>query len=141
MTDYSELLNEKRIKQGDFSEEQVRECFNIARRDIRTSKIIKQENQDWAYNIAYNAMLQAARGLMFSAGYRPAGEAQHVTVIKFAELTLEKEFRETLNIMDSMRRKRNRTVYDVSGLVSETEVKEAIKAAEEFVNKLEKKLK
>lgn len=134
--DYSELLNSNLIKQGKFTPEQVTECFSISRRDLRTSKVIQAENADWAYNIAYNAMLQAARGLMFSKGYRPAGESQHVTVIKFAVMTLGRSFKEDLEIMDMMRRKRNKNIYDTAGLVSGAEVKEAIKTAESFVKKL-----
>lgn len=138
---YSELENSNSIKPGKFSAEQVAECFGISRRDLATAKKIQGENDDWAYNIAYNAMLQAARGLMFSKGYRPTGESQHVTVIKFAVMTLDKSYKDLLDIMDMMRRKRNKNIYDTAGLVSMTEVREAIKTAEEFVKKLSVLLK
>jgi uncharacterized protein (UPF0332 family) len=138
---YSELLNNNLIKAGKFSAKQVEECFGISRRDLDTAKKIQGENDDWAYNIAYNAMLQAARGLMFSKGYRPAGEAQHVTVIKFLEITLDKSYKEKLEIMDMMRRKRNKNIYDMAGIVSEIEVEEAVKTAGNFVKNLAAMLK
>lgn len=138
---YSELSNNNLIKPGKFTAAQIDECFGISRRDLETAKKIQGENDDWAYNIAYNAMLQAARGLMFSKGYRPAGEAQHVTVIKFAAMTLDKSYKEALEIMDMMRRKRNKNIYDMAGLVSGSEVMEAIKTAELFVVKLAALLK
>ncbi len=130
---YSELIKQNRIKAGKFSPEQVKQCVEIANRDTATSKSLQKENTDWAYNIAYNAMLQAGRAFMFSKGYRPSGEAQHAAVIEFLRLALDKSFKEKLDVMDIMRRKRNKAVYDSAGLVSETEVKDAVKNAGEFV--------
>ena len=131
---YSELIKNKRVKVGSFSEEQIQNCLDLAKRDIRTAKKIVDENCDWGYTIAYNAMLQAARALMFSKGYRATGEGQHTTTIQFVRMTLGGEFTSTVEFMDGMRRKRHRTVYDIPGLVSSKEAKEAIGTAEEFVN-------
>lgn len=133
MTSYSELIKDNRIKAGRFSKKQVKDCLDLARRDIRTAGKIIGEDSDWGYNIAYNAMLQAARALMFSKGYRPTGEGQHATTIQFARIVLGNEFTSILEFMDRMRRKRNRAVYDMAGLVSSKEAFEAIKTAESFV--------
>ncbi|TAJ45689.1 hypothetical protein [Methanofollis fontis] len=54
--------------------------MNLARRDVTVAGSVLAGNSDWAYTIAYNAMLQAGRALMFSKGYRPAGTNQHITV-------------------------------------------------------------
>lgn len=133
MTSYSELIKENRIKAGKFSRKQVQDCLNLAKRDIATARKIVAENPDWGYNIAYNAMLQAARAVMFSKGYRATGEGQHATVIQFAHIALGEEFTSTLEFMDRMRRKRNMVVYDMAGLVSSKEATEAIGTAENFV--------
>ena len=50
-------------------------------------------DRDWAYTIAYNAVLQEGRALMFAHGYRPDGANQQISVVKFAELYLEKMMR------------------------------------------------
>ena len=133
MTNYSELIKDNRIKAGKFSRKQVRDCLNLAERDIKTARKIAAENPDWGYNIAYNAMLQAARAVMFSKGYRATGEGQHATVIQFVQIALGEEFTTTLEFMDRMRRKRNRAVYDMAGLVSSKEATEAIETAVNFV--------
>jgi len=63
MMNYSELIKENRIKEGKFSKKQIQDCLNLAKRDIKTAKKVIEDDPDWAYNIAYNAMLQAARAL------------------------------------------------------------------------------
>lgn len=137
---YSELIKDNRIKEGKFSKKQIQDCLNLAKRDIKTARKILNDDPDWAYNIAYNAMLQAARALMFSKGYRATGEWQHATTIQFAQITLGDEFESTLEFMDRMRRKRHRTVYDIAGLISTKEATEAIETAESFVNEISEML-
>ena len=75
MTDYSELLDQGRVKQGRFGEGQVEDCLRIARRDLETAKILIGSSAEWAFNIAYNAMYQAGRSFMFYCGYRAAGHS------------------------------------------------------------------
>jgi len=41
--------------------------------ELNVARSVLNENCDWAFSIAYNAMLQAVRALMFSKGYRPKG--------------------------------------------------------------------
>jgi uncharacterized protein (UPF0332 family) len=50
-----------------------------------------EQDRDWAFSIAYNAIQQTIRALMFSKGYRPSGSNQHVSVVRFAEIFLEEE--------------------------------------------------
>lgn len=66
---YDELLKKGLIKPFNAELSQVLDRMTLARRDIDAAKGLA--NPDWAYRIAYNAMLQAARSLMFAEGYRP----------------------------------------------------------------------
>jgi len=102
MTNYSELIKENRIKAEKFSRKQVQDCLNLAGRDIKTAKKVADEDPDWGFNIAYNAMLQAARAFMFSKGYRATGQTQHATTIQFAQITLPDRFTPILEFMDGM---------------------------------------
>jgi uncharacterized protein (UPF0332 family) len=95
------------------------------------------ENHDGAFSIAYNAILQAVRALMFSQGYRPSGEFQHIVVVRFADRFLQKE---DAIAFDRMRRKRHTTLYDTAGTVSEQEAQNAVERAERLVHELEKML-
>ena len=112
----------------------VDDALAHARRDLATAGTILASDQDWAYTIAYNAILQAGRALMFSQGYRPDGANQHVAVVKFAELFLDPG--DTI-IFDRMRRKRNSSVYDTAGTITEREAEFALEQAEILVRKIE----
>lgn len=107
----------------------VTDALGLARRDVGTSREMLSVNSDWSYTIAYNAMLQAVRALMFFHGYRPAGSNQHIAVVKYAEVHLGKQWSVPL---DRMRRKRHATVYDIAGTIPESEAKNAVVRAEEL---------
>lgn len=106
----------------------------MAERDIRVAKKIMAEDWDWAFSITYNAILQAARALVFYKGYRPtSGEGGHVAVIRFAEITLGEDFRDEISLFDRMRLTRHKVIYDVAGIISEHEAKQAFEFAQRLI--------
>ncbi|MFH0809147.1 MAG: HEPN domain-containing protein, partial [Pseudomonadota bacterium] len=129
-----------RLKPGRFSARQVQDRLRLAVRDLATARKLKHEDFDWAFSIAYNAMLQAGRALMFQMGFRPAAEGQHVTVIRFLELVMGQDGTPFLALMDRMRRKRNISTYDMVGTISVSEVSQAIENAEAFVSLIERQI-
>jgi len=133
-----ELEKEGYIKKLPVNKKKTDDALSLAKRDIKAAKVILRENDDWAFSIAYNAMLQAIRALMFSKGYRPSGKNQHISVVRFAELFLRKE---DVIVFDRMRRKRHITTYNVAGMISEREAKNAVKRAEKLVHEIERMLK
>jgi uncharacterized protein (UPF0332 family) len=135
---FEELESEGLIKRLPIDKRKVRDSFSLAERDLRTAEKVLAEDQDWAFSIAYNSMLQAARALMFSKGYRPSGEAQHISVVKFVEALLREEFKDMVVAFDRMRRKRHIAIYDKAGSISEVEAGNAIKWAREFLQEVEK---
>lgn len=81
---YEELLREGLIKPFKASDKQIRDRMALADRDIKTARMIMASDWDWGFSIAYNAVLQAARALMLSKGYRPSGgEGQHIAAVRF----------------------------------------------------------
>jgi len=103
---------------------------------LKAAEKILKENKDWAFNIAYNAMLQAAKALMYSKGFRPSGIGQHATIIEFAGIVLDNKYSEIIEVLDTMRRKRNTATYDTAGLISLKEATEAIKNAKYLVKEI-----
>jgi uncharacterized protein (UPF0332 family) len=82
---YETLLRKRLIKSFNATKSQIDAQFELAERDYKTAKRMLGTSNDWAFNIAYNAMLQATRALMFFEGFRPgSGEGQHKTTILFA---------------------------------------------------------
>ena len=59
MRDYSALIESGRVKQGHFSRNQFDSCFQIAKRDLETSRVVVKTSPEWAFNMAYNATQQA----------------------------------------------------------------------------------
>jgi len=112
----------------------VENAIALAHRDVAVARNALTSNADWAYTIAYNAMLQAARALMFSKGYRPAGNNQHATVVRFSGQFLDAE---TVDVLDRMRRRRHIVVYDMAGTVSKLEAENAVSRAESFLSAVE----
>ncbi|MEI6293383.1 MAG: HEPN domain-containing protein [Methanomicrobiales archaeon] len=121
------------IKKLPIDKKKIEDAVQHAHNDIKTAKVVLQTDYDWAYTIAYNAILQAGRVLMFSKGYRPDGNSQHISVVKFAGLFLDNN--DTI-IFDRMRRKRNSSVYESSGTVTENEAEFAVGQSEVLVQKL-----
>lgn len=118
-------------------DEQARRQLALAVRDLSASRRLIGEDRDWAFAIAYNAVLQAGRALMLHEGYRPTtGEGGHVAVIRFCEEYFGPRYREEMDLFDRMRVTRNRAVYDVSGSISQIEAQEAFGFAEDFVEKV-----
>lgn len=96
-----------------------------------------QIDSEVAYALAYQAMLRAGRGLMFSRGYRSCDGEQHKTVVLFCEDVLGHEFADLVRKFDRMRKKRNQFNYDEPDLlVTETETQNALESAREFVEKI-----
>lgn len=105
-----------------------------ARRDIDTAKTLLREGKfDWAVAISYNAMLQAGRALMFQRGYRPSTTEGHVAVVRFLRALSKKGIHDAaVMVLDRMRKKRHRIVYEEADIVSEKEAHQTLKWAEQF---------
>jgi uncharacterized protein (UPF0332 family) len=136
---YEELLNKGLIKRFKASPSQVKNRIELAKRDIRAARLMMANDRDWASSMAYNAILQATRALIFYKGFRPStGEGQHKVAVQFAEITLGEKFKDEIYIFDKMRSKRHRVIYDASGIISQKEARQAFEFAMKFVDTVER---
>ena len=78
---YEDLLGQGRLAQQPPSSKAIQDLFSLAERDIHVAEHTLEVDPDWAFNIAYNAVLQAARAFVLSEGYRTRGADQHATVV------------------------------------------------------------
>lgn len=114
----------------------VKKSLSLAERDIKTAKnVFEDKDYDWSLAIAYNAMLQAGRALMFSEGYRPKGKYKHVAVIEFVKSRFKEFAEQTLFTFNKTRKKRHIAVYEQVDIVSKEEARNVLNWAEKFVNK------
>jgi len=135
----SERSSDEMWEKVGINKELVKNALSLAKRDLKTAKnVFEDKDYDWCLSIAYNAMLQAGRALMFSKGYRPKGKYKHVAVVEFVKSRFGREFSDLmLFIFNKTRKKRHMAVYEQVNIVSEEEAKNAIDWAERFVRKVE----
>ena len=69
-----DLLRKRKIYRHRSSREEIEHVLQLADRDLRMARLTMAEDWDWAFSIAYNAVLQSARAYMYSQGFRPEGQ-------------------------------------------------------------------
>jgi uncharacterized protein (UPF0332 family) len=73
---------------------------------------------------AYEAMLKASLGLMFSHGFRARSQpGHHIAIIDFVRARIDKKHAGLISVFDRLRRKRNLALYDDRGFVSQHDAK------------------
>jgi len=93
-------------------------------------------DNDWGFNIAYNAALQAATAALVACGYHvPKGDSHHFRVIGSLAFTLGLES-DLIDKLDSYRKKRSMTIYDIAGVITDTEAKAMLALAEDIVEQI-----
>lgn len=95
---------------------------------------------DRRFNIAYNAILQAATAALAAAGYRASRDSHHYRILQSLQLTVGASG-EALRYLDALRKKRNLTGYERIGAVSDREVEEIVETAEAMRQQVEKWIK
>ncbi len=107
-----------------------------AERDLSTSKLLQDKDEEWAFAAAYLAMARSARALILVEGFRPKGvrgrDAQK-TIVTAAGVLLGEQFKSLINKFDRMRRKYQNFMEESGRIISRYEAGQAIKDAEEFL--------
>jgi uncharacterized protein (UPF0332 family) len=137
---YEQLEQAGYIKKVRFRRRHIRDYLRAAVRDLDTARHNLGKSNDWAFAIAYNAVLQACLALMLLEGYRTVGAEHHKTTFRFARLTLGEEYEAEIEFFDQMRHKRSRVVYGVPGLISRYEAEQALEIATGFVSALKDRI-
>ena len=71
---------------------------------------------------------------MCSLGFRPASEQGPKNTFAYVREALGDELASLVGTFDRMRTKRNQAIYDVAGLITETEARAIFAKAVEFVD-------
>jgi uncharacterized protein (UPF0332 family) len=136
-----DLLRSGRIKRETISPAELREALKLADRDLRVARKLMNEELDWGFTVAYNAVLQAGRAFMFAKGFRPASAEGHKNTFAFLAAALGPEHADLVAYFDRMRNKRNQAVYGMAGRIAETEARNLLTKATEFVRLVKRLLK
>lgn len=138
---YDELLKSGRIRKQEFSRDETNQALDRAERDLKTARMFLEQDWDWSFAVAYNAVLQASRAYMFAQGFRPASSESHKNTFAFMRLALGKDYEVLVTYFDRMRTKRNQAIYELAGAITETEARNILKKAEDFVKMIREKLR
>ena len=116
----------------------VEKALAKARRDLGTSETLLDNGEyDWSLTVSYTAMLGSARALMLSMGYRPSSSEGHVAVVRFMEaVSSDGEMLRFTGILDRLRRKRHRVVYEEYDVTTGDEAAQALEWARGFIDKI-----
>ena len=130
---YDELLKSRRIRKHQASREEIDQALELARRDLKTARMLLNQDWDWCFAVAHDAVLQASRSYMFTKGFRPASNESHKNTFAFMRATMGNDYDDLITYFDRMRTKRNQTVYDLAGTITETEATSLLEKAESFI--------
>lgn len=91
-------------------------------------------DEEASLQLAYEAMLKASLGFMFSYGSRPGSQpGHHIAIIEFVKSRIDRKHAGLIAVFDRLRRKRNLAPYDDRGFVSRQDAELAISSAHSFI--------
>ncbi|HEX8817875.1 MAG TPA: HEPN domain-containing protein [Terriglobales bacterium] len=106
-----------------------------AKKKLASAHRILAFDEEACLQQAYEAMLKASLGFMFSYGFRPGSQpGHHVAIIEFVSSRLGKKHSGLTLVFDRLRRKRNLALYDDTGFVSHHDAEQALDTAEKFLD-------
>jgi len=104
-------------------------------KDLATARANASIDREWAYAIAYQGMLRAAKSMIAAEGLRPRGRDQQRTVVTLVGLIMGEDSRPLVNSFDRMRRRWQVIIEDAGQPVSRYEVEGAVKEAQRFIER------
>ncbi|HUJ17041.1 MAG TPA: HEPN domain-containing protein [Nitrospirota bacterium] len=133
-------MNYSTLKEMGIVEERTAEVAEVislvtrAERDLSTSRLLQDKDEEWAFAAAYQAMARSARALILSEGFRPKSSRRdtHKTVVTASGILLGDQYKSMINKFDRMRRKYQNFMEEPGRIITRYEANQAIKDAEEF---------
>lgn len=107
-----------------------------AQKDLATARATASLDREWAYAIAYQAMLRSARAAVAAEGLRPRGRDQQRTIVRLVGELLGEDGRTLVNAFDRMRRRWQVILEEPGQPTSRYEVEGAIKDAQQFAERI-----
>lgn len=125
----------KKLKPHAVDWAQIGRFLASADKKLASARKILAFDEEACLQQAYEAMLKASLGFMFSHGYRARSQpGHHIAIIEFVRARIGKEHAALLIVLDRLRRKRNLALYDDRGFVSRRDAEEALEAAREYLS-------
>ena len=111
----------KKIKPHTVDWPQIDRFLQSAEKKLASAHKILAFDEEASLQQAYEAMLKASLGFMFSHGWRARSQpGHHIAIIDFVRTRLDKKHAALLLVFDRLRRKRNTVLYDDTEFLSRT---------------------
>ncbi len=128
------------LKSHATSPQEIAGLLALADRDLKDCRT-KGLSDDWKFNIAYNAALQASSAALAASGYAVAkGDSNHFRVIQSLAFTIGADTT-SIHRFDSFRKKRSMSVYDAAGVIASAEAIQIIRFAGDLVEQIKQWLR
>lgn len=113
------------------SPDEIRDLLEIVTRALKDSKV-EAISEDLRFQAAFSAALTSANIALRASGYRTRVQTgHHQKIVESLELTLKSDPK-LIQKLKVFSKKRNATSYDAAGNISEQELEQAIRVAEEL---------
>lgn len=124
----------KQLKAHKVDWAQIERFLAGADRKLASARKVLAFDEEACLQLAYEAMLKASLGFMFSYGLRARSQpGHHVAIIEFVRTRIDKKHAALVAAFDRLRRKRNQALYDDSGLVSQHEAEQSLVSSQEYI--------
>jgi uncharacterized protein (UPF0332 family) len=118
---------------------QIDRFLASAEKKLISARKILAFDEEACLQQAYEAMLKASLGFMFSHGFRARSQpGHHIAIIEFVRARIDKKHAGLITIFDRLRRMRNLALYDDTGFVSRHDAERAVEAAREYLGVIRK---
>ena len=98
---------------------QIERFLASADKKLISARKILAFDEEACLQQAYEAMLKASLGFMFSHGFRARSQpGHHIAIIEFVRARIDKKHSGLISVFDRLRRMRNLALYDDRGFVS-----------------------
>jgi uncharacterized protein (UPF0332 family) len=109
----------KKLKLHTVDWAQIERFLASADKKLASARKIMVIDEEACLEQAYEAMLKASLGFMFSHGFRARSQPGHqIAIIEFVRQRIDKKHAGLVTVFDRLRRKRNLALYDDTGFVS-----------------------
>lgn len=125
-------MKKLKLQQVDWA--QIERFFASAEKKLASARKILAFDEEASLQQAYEAMLKASLGLMFSYGLRARSQpGHHIAIIDFVRARIDSKHAGLVTVFDRLRRKRNMALYDDTGFVSHHDAERALQAARDYL--------
>jgi uncharacterized protein (UPF0332 family) len=124
----------KKLKPHKIDWAQIQRFLASADKKLASAHKILAFDEEACLQQAYEAMLKASLGFMFSYGFRARSQpGLHIAIIDFVRARIDKKSAHLIVIFDRLRRKRNMTLYEDTGFVSHRDAEQALESARDYL--------